>query len=195
MRHGPDQKFESLFCSFGKSVRMSGPPRPFPTNYVSAAAAPRSNPITNDFVLSQYIMTDEVKSRRILELAFKLIPPTNIWKTDFLPYQMLYRAAPQCFSTNGEPHQDNMADKLHISVLLRMPGLPGIRFHLNGYMAGGRFTMTECEAAAAKEPMHLLCVYDNVYDKNHPLYEKKKAERIALYASRKADGDSISSHE
>jgi hypothetical protein len=92
-------------------------------------------------------------------------------------------------------HQDNMEDKLHISVILRMSGLPGIRFHLNGYMGGGKFTMTECEAAAGTEPMHLLCIYDNVFDKNHPQYEKKKAERIAAYASRKADGGSISSHE
>jgi hypothetical protein len=62
-------------------------------------------------------------------------------------------------------------------------------------MAGGRFTIMECEAAAATEPMHLLCVYDNVFDKNNPQYEKKKAERIVAYESRKADGGSISSHE
>jgi len=164
---------------------MSGPPRPFPTNYASAT---KTTP-------SQYITADEMKSRYILDLAFKNIPPKELWKEDFLPYQMLYRVAPQCFQTNAEPHQDKMGAPLHISVLLHMTNMPGIRFHLNGYMANGKFTMMECHVAIGSGPIHFLCEYDNIFDKNHPLYEKRKAERITARALRMTDNGSINSHE
>jgi len=132
----------------------------------------QSHPIQN-----HYRATNEDTAKRMLDFAFKQIPPKVAFRPALLPWQILYQMHPDMFLTNGEAHQDNMADPMHISVIVDAPApFPKARFHINGYMRSNKFIMVELQSIH-QDGKRLVCEYDNVYDHNNPKFNQAKDDR------------------